>query len=229
MNVQLPVHLDKPTFLSWVQGREERYELVDGRVVMMPGTSRDHGMIVGNLYVELRRQLDRSKWSVIAEFGLDSGPDTLRYPDIVIDRVNGAGKDYTATEPALGFGKYTVGPAIATARFLPRLESFLIGLLSYQTSVGGDPSRKDVSILNITAQVNSFWGQRWWTIVQSVWQVDFERSGKSSMVMEFEGGRNLIGRFGAYVRPGVGIYGRDVTGAYIWNIEVGVRYMFASF
>jgi hypothetical protein len=135
----------------------------------------------------------------------------------------------TSSEPALGFGKYTVGPAVATARFLPRLDSFLIGLLTYQTSVGGDPSRKDVSLFNITAQVNSFWGQRWWTIVQSVWNVDFERSGKSSMVMEFEGGRNLIGRFGAYVRPGVGIYGRDVIGAYVWNIEVGVRYMFASF
>jgi len=135
----------------------------------------------------------------------------------------------TASEPALGFGKYTVGPAIATARFLPRLESFLIGLLQYQTSVGGDPSRKDVSFFSVTAQVNSFWAQRWWTIVQSVWHVDFERSGKSSMVMEFEGGRNLIGRFGAYIRPGVGIYGRDVTGAYIWNIEVGVRYMFTSF
>ena len=39
----------------------------------------------------------------------------------------------------------------------------------------------------------------------------------------------LIGRLGAYVRPGVGIYGRAVTGAYNWNIEVGVRYMFASF
>ena len=135
----------------------------------------------------------------------------------------------TAAQDTLGFGKYTVGPAIATARFLPRLDSFLIGLLSYQTSVGGDPSRKDVSFFSITAQVNSFWAERWWTVVQSVWQVDFERSGKSSMVMEFEGGRNLIGRFGAYVRPGVGIYGRDVTGAYIWNIEVGVRYMFASF
>jgi hypothetical protein len=135
----------------------------------------------------------------------------------------------TAAQDSLGFGKYTVGPAIATARFLPRLESFLIGLLAYQTSVGGDPSRKDVSLFNVTAQVNSFWGQRWWTIVQSVWQVDFERSGKSSMVMEFEGGRNLIGRFGAYVRPGIGIWGRDVAGAYQWNIEVGVRYMFASF
>lgn len=143
--------------------------------------------------------------------------------------VGAVGSFPTASEPALGFGKYTVGPAVATARFLPRLDSFLIGLLSYQTSVGGDPSRKDVSLFNITAQVNSFWGQRWWTIVQSVWNVDFERSGKSSMVMEFEAGRNLIGRFGAYVRPGVGIYGRDVIGAYVWNIEVGVRYMFTSF
>ena len=143
--------------------------------------------------------------------------------------VGAVGSFPTASEPALGFGKYTVGPAVATARFLPRLDSFLIGLLSYQTSVGGDPSRKDVSLFNITAQVNSFWGQRWRTIVQSVWNVDFERSGKSSMVMEFEGGRNLIGRFGAYVRPGVGIYGRDVIGAYVWNVEVGLRYVFPSF
>jgi hypothetical protein len=135
----------------------------------------------------------------------------------------------TAANDALGFGKYTVGPAVATARFLPRLDSFLIGLLAYQTSVGGDPSRKDVSFFNVTAQVNSFWGQRWWTVLQSVWNVDFERSGKSSMVMELEVGRSLVGRFGAYVRPGVGIWGRDVAGAYQWNIEAGVRYMFTSF
>ena len=135
----------------------------------------------------------------------------------------------TAANDTLGFGKDTVGPSFATARFLPRWDSFLIGLLKYQTSVGGDPSRKDVSFFTVAAQVNSFWGQGWWTIVQSVWNVDFERSGKSSMVMEFEGGKNLIGRFGAYVRPGVGIYGRDVAGAYIWNIEVGIRYMFTSF
>jgi hypothetical protein len=134
----------------------------------------------------------------------------------------------TAAHDALGFGKYTVGPAIATARFLPQLDSFLIGLLQYQTSVGGDPSRKDVSFLGVTAQINSFWGRHWWTVVQSVWQVDFERSGKSSMTMEFEVGRNLIGRFGAFARPGVGIWGRTLPGAYDWNIEVGVRYIFGS-
>jgi hypothetical protein len=49
MNVQLPVHIDKPAFLDWVQGREERYELAKGRVVMMVGASRAHGLIVSNL------------------------------------------------------------------------------------------------------------------------------------------------------------------------------------
>lgn len=132
-------------------------------------------------------------------------------------------------ETGLGLGKYTIGPTLATARFVPRWDSFLIGLLQYQTSVGGDPSRGDVSRFNAAIQVNSFWGRRWWTIVNAVWQVDLERSGKSSMTMEFEGGRNLFGRFGAYVRPGVGIWGQDLAGAYVWNVEVGIRYMFASF
>ena len=135
----------------------------------------------------------------------------------------------TAADTGLGLGKYTVGPTFATARFIPRWDSFLIGLLQYQTSVGGDPSRRDLSRFNAAIQVNSFWGRRWWTVVQAVWNVDFERSGKSSMTMEFEGGRNLVGRLGAYVRPGVGIWGRDVAGAYDWNVEVGIRYMYPSF
>ena len=36
MNVQLPEHIDKPAFLAWAQGREERYELAEGRVVRWP-------------------------------------------------------------------------------------------------------------------------------------------------------------------------------------------------
>jgi len=135
----------------------------------------------------------------------------------------------TAAEPGLGLGKYTVGPAIATARFVPQWESFLIGLVQYQTAVGGDPSRQDVSFLSTTAQLNSFWGRKWWTVLNAVWQVNFVQNAKSSMTMEFEGGRNLVGTLGAYVRPGVGIWGRDLPGTYVWNIEVGVRYMFKTF
>jgi hypothetical protein len=135
----------------------------------------------------------------------------------------------TATETGLGFGKYTIGPTIATARFLPRLDSLLLGLLTHQFSVGGDPSRKPVELSKLTAQVNSFWAERWWTIAQTVWQIDWQRSAKSSMAFEFEVGRSVAGRLGIYVRPGVGIWGRDLIGAYQWNIETGIRYIFPSF
>ena len=56
MNVQLPMRMDKPAFLAWVQGHEERYELADGRVVMMTGASRTHGLLVLNIAMLLRNQ-----------------------------------------------------------------------------------------------------------------------------------------------------------------------------
>jgi hypothetical protein len=45
--------------------------------------------------------LDRKLWTVIADFGLDAGPQTLRYPDVVVDRAGGALGDYSATAPVL--------------------------------------------------------------------------------------------------------------------------------
>lgn len=135
----------------------------------------------------------------------------------------------TASENGLGTGKYTTGPLLATARFLPRWESFLFGIFQQIISVGGDPSRKDIDLTRVTAQVNTIWADRWWTTVQGVWQVDWERNTKSSMTLEFEGGRSLVGLWGAYVRPGVGVWGRDVPGAYEWNVEIGIRRMFGSF
>lgn len=101
MNVQLPVHIDKSAFLAWLRGREGRYELAGGRVVMMVGASRNHGIIVGNLFSLIRAQLDSSAWTVIQDFGLDAGPDTLRYPDVVVDRKGGRGRDSTARSPTL--------------------------------------------------------------------------------------------------------------------------------
>src|SRR2546430_11241182 len=81
MNVQLPVHMDKAAFLAWVQGLEGRYELANGRVVMMVGASRAHALIVRNLLALLQGQLDSQLWTVLADFGIDAGPETLRYPD----------------------------------------------------------------------------------------------------------------------------------------------------
>ena len=135
----------------------------------------------------------------------------------------------TASETGLGLGKYTVGPTLVTARFVPRWDSFLIGVFTQQLSVGGDPERKSVNLSKAIAQINSFWAERWWSVAQAVWQVDWERSAKSSMALELEVGRSLVGRLGMFVRPGVGVWGQDLLGAYDWNVEAGVRYMFPSF
>ena len=123
---------------------------------------------------------------------------------------------------------FVIGAVSTTARFLPKWESFLFGIFQHQISVGGDPSRSDSSLTRARAQISTIWAERWWTVAQAVWQVDWERSAKSSMTMEFEVGRSLMGRLGAFVRPGVGIWGRNVSGAYEWNIEIGIRYMFKS-
>jgi Uma2 family endonuclease len=101
MNIQPNLRMDKAAFIEWGAAKEERYELVEGRVVMMARPSRAHAMIVGNLFVALRSRLDPRQWEIIVEFGLDAGPQTLRYPDIVVDRAGGDAKDYTATAAVL--------------------------------------------------------------------------------------------------------------------------------
>jgi hypothetical protein len=50
MNVQPDVQMDKAAFLAGVEGREGRYELAGGRVLMMTAGTMGHGLIVGNLF-----------------------------------------------------------------------------------------------------------------------------------------------------------------------------------
>jgi Uma2 family endonuclease len=100
MNVQLPVHMEKAAFLDWVQGREERYELDRGRVVMMTGGSRAHRQITANLFKALDARINPEQWSVLPEFGIGL-EESIRFPDIVVDLAGEASKDLIATAPTL--------------------------------------------------------------------------------------------------------------------------------
>lgn len=101
MNIRPDLRMSKAAFLEWDAGEGQRCELVGGRVVMMPRPSQAHGAIVANLIVLLRARLDLKQWLVIAEFGLDTGPQTLRYPDLVVYPAGSPGKSYTTSNPAL--------------------------------------------------------------------------------------------------------------------------------
>ena len=101
MNVELPVRIDKAAFLDWVQGREERYELDRGSVIMMTGGSRGHRQITANLFKALDARIDPQRWSVLPEFGIGLQSESIRFPDIVVDRAGEPAKDLTATAPVL--------------------------------------------------------------------------------------------------------------------------------
>jgi Uma2 family endonuclease len=102
MNVQLDLRMEKSEFLAWAQAHEGRYELVEGRVVMMTGGSRGHGTVVRRLANALETRLDSRRWAVwTSDFGVDVGPDTIRYPDVVVDVADGRSQDLTATAPLL--------------------------------------------------------------------------------------------------------------------------------
>jgi hypothetical protein len=133
----------------------------------------------------------------------------------------------TADNRQLGTGKYTVGPLFATARVIPDLNSFIFGVLQHQLSVGGDPSRRDISLSQLAIAFNTIWGERWWTQVAAATQVNWERNAKSSMELEFEGGYRFAKGWGIWVRPGVGLWGQ--TGAYEWSVETGIRRTFSNF
>ena len=94
--------MDKSAFLAWIQRREERYELVDGRVVMMTGGSRGHALVVRGLAKALDTRLDAARWSALtSDFAASVGQDTVRYPDLIVDVAAGPLGDLTATAPVL--------------------------------------------------------------------------------------------------------------------------------
>jgi len=102
MNVQLPRPMDSSAFLAWAEGREERYELVNGRVVMMTGGSRGHAVIMRRLANALEQRLDGARWTVLtSDFAARIAPQTVRYPDVIVDIAAGPLRDLAATAPSL--------------------------------------------------------------------------------------------------------------------------------
>jgi Uma2 family endonuclease len=124
MNVRPELRMSKAAFVEWDAGEGQRYELVGGRVVMMPRPSQAHGKIVTNLVVLLRTGLDRKQWEVIAEFGLDTGPETLRYPDIVVYPAGSSDKSRTTSTPIL-LAEEVLSPSNAETDFGDKVAEYL--------------------------------------------------------------------------------------------------------
>jgi Uma2 family endonuclease len=133
MSVQPRVPMDKETFLAWALGREGRFELVERHIVMMVGGSKTHALIASQLMRALWARIDVKKWVVLgSDLAVDVGPDTLRYPDAIVDSIGGQ-RALVASGPVLiaevlspSSATLDLGDKAAEYLRLPSLAAYLV-------------------------------------------------------------------------------------------------------
>ena len=107
MNAILEQRMSKAEFLRWVQGREGRYELSEGRVMQqMTGGTFRHFNLADAIGDAIKARMDRSAW-----WCTTGGPGvdvpvaiagvTVRYPDVVVGRHGVASAALTIDNPVV--------------------------------------------------------------------------------------------------------------------------------
>ena len=91
MNQEIRLTFDKPSFYRWVVEQEGRFELENGRVIDMIGATKAHNTVVSNFIFELRLRIDADVWRVVPCDQAVEIEDNVRFPDIVVERLDAPG------------------------------------------------------------------------------------------------------------------------------------------
>ena len=91
-------------FLEWSLTQEERYELIDGRPVLMAGATQSHDRIVVNLILAMGPRLrgGRCRTST-ADIAARMTGGNVRRPDVTIDCGRFEGRSTESSEPTVFF------------------------------------------------------------------------------------------------------------------------------
>lgn len=141
MNAQTELPMTKAEFNRWLldlerssdRSRPHRYEWVEGRVMQMVNTTRDHGRVVLNILQALVARLDPSTWEAfVLEFGVEMA-GSLRYPDVVVEPAGGDGHGRWAERPIIlvevlsgSSAKTDLIDKVAEYTSLPSLEAYVV-------------------------------------------------------------------------------------------------------
>jgi Uma2 family endonuclease len=90
-------------FLPWAVRQEEKYELVRGVPVrMMTGAARNHNLVKTNCTIAIGTRLRGSGCQTSSsDMAVRTGPNQVRYPDLVVDCAKGGPDDLATAEPVL--------------------------------------------------------------------------------------------------------------------------------
>jgi hypothetical protein len=121
----------------------------------------------------------------------------------------------TATDQALGTGKWIAGPMAGPVWFLPTRALFLVKVQNL-TSIGGDSARPDVNTLLITPVFVQTVKTRWWVLVDSETNTNWKRDGRTGLKSGVQFGRINSRRLALWVKPEV-YWGPNRDGR--WNLK----------
>lgn len=95
MNVHAPAPTTRESFLDWLQFQERRHEFVNGRIIPVGGASLPHNVIAMNVAFGLRERFDRDRYHVfVADYAVSTHTG-IRFPDIVVVRVDRTTRRFT--------------------------------------------------------------------------------------------------------------------------------------
>jgi len=134
----------------------------------------------------------------------------------------------TGSNDRLSTGKYTLGPAGAVAVPLPRVRSLFFTIVQDFSSVGGDPSRRDIHFMRVQSAINTIWSERWWTTASIEWDMDWNRNRKTTMNLLGEVGHRFDNHWNLFVSSGAGAVGQDSFLGVDWTVQAGVRWVFQT-
>jgi hypothetical protein len=193
----------------WVNNLKLDVPLTDGRAVAfeLPVTSitlpepTDDAFGLGDAFVRARQVSNSDTGSTIfgVEFGLD-----------------------TATDDALGAGKWQTNPSFAYVhRFAPHV--LLVGAVKQRLSVAGDDDRADLNRSETRLIGILLHPKGRWLIADLQPSFDWNRDGDLSTVFEVEAGMMTSRSFGFSIRPGTA-FGENQDRDY--SVQLGMRVFF---
>jgi Uma2 family endonuclease len=120
-------------FFAWVVSQDERFELVEGEIVMMAGAGRRHDRIVVNLTAAVHAQVrDGPCQTFTSDTYISTSPSTRRMADLGVDCGKLDEDSLTADRPALVIevlspttGGFDVTVKLAEYQSLPSMDYIL--------------------------------------------------------------------------------------------------------
>jgi len=104
MNVHRPTRMSIEEYGRWIERQDRKFELVRGVPKLLPYVKLNHNRIAMNLVNALAAQIDPARFEVAAgDFAVRTGPDSIRYADVMIFPAGKGGQTLSVEDAVLVF------------------------------------------------------------------------------------------------------------------------------